>query len=84
MTKPLPVQIFTCDKVSLISSDHLKNIQVTASSALLQWIAPEGHTRLKAFNIHLHSNDSKVILFYTSSLHVTHSYLFYPSRLSEM
>ena len=39
--------------------------QVTPSSALLQWVAPEGHTRLKAFNIHLKSNDSKVIPFYT-------------------
>ena len=47
MTKPLPVQSFTCSEAS-------------TSSVNLKWVPPEGHKRLKAFNIVILSRDAKV------------------------
>jgi len=47
LTKPLPVESLNYDKV-------------TTNSALLQWVPPQGHKRLKAFNIEIKSYDGKV------------------------
>ena len=47
MTKPLPVQSFSCSTTSTSSVD-------------LKWCPPERHKRLKAFNIVIQSRDAKV------------------------
>ena len=54
-------------KLQLFLCKFFRTKKVSTTSAVLQWTNPENHTRLKAFNLHIQSQDGKVSLSYCRS-----------------
>ena len=50
-------------RLQLFLCKFFRTKKVSTTSAVLQWTNPENHTRLKAFNLHIQSQDGKVSLF---------------------